>query len=202
MALPPVLEKGLQNYWLKRGIRLGLLADVHLKELSGELGGLDLFIISAGMGELNEMLDFELEKRSIDTHIYGFTYIADWAFHFFQKQESGHLVGITSVAGIRGNRVAPAYNASKAYQINYLEGFRQKANKWNDQIIITDIRPGFVDTAMAKGDGQFWVAAVNKVIHQIYHAILRKRKVLYVSKRWIIIGLILKWLPGKIYEKF
>lgn len=132
MALPPVLEKGLQNYWLKRGIRLGLPADVHLKELSGELGGLDLFIISAGMGELNEMLDFELEQRTIDTNIYGFTYIADWAFHFFQKQESGHLVGITSVAGIRGNRVAPAYNASKAYQINYLEGFRQKANKWND----------------------------------------------------------------------
>jgi short-subunit dehydrogenase len=94
---------------------LGLPADVHLKELSGELGGLDLYIISAGTGELNEMLDFELEKRTIDTNIYGFTYIADSAFHFFQKQESGHLVGITSVAGIRGNRVAPAYNASKAY---------------------------------------------------------------------------------------
>lgn len=72
--------------------------------------------------------------------------------------------------------MAPAYNASKAYQINYLEGFRQKANKWNGQIIITDIRPGFVDTAMAKGDGQFWVAAVNKVIHQIFSCHFKKKK--------------------------
>jgi NADP-dependent 3-hydroxy acid dehydrogenase YdfG len=55
------------------------------------------------------------------------------------------------VAGLRGSRIAPAYNATKAFQINYLEGFRQKATKLKTPIFVTDIRPGFVDTEMAKG---------------------------------------------------
>ena len=50
----------------------------------------------------------------------------DWAFHFFQKQEWGHLIVISSVGGMRGEGIAPAYNASKAYQINYTEGLEKK----------------------------------------------------------------------------
>ena len=55
-----------------------------------------------------------------------FTEIVDWAINYFEKQKKGHLVVISSIAGIRRSRMAPAYNASKAYQINYLEGLRQK----------------------------------------------------------------------------
>ena len=50
--------------------------------------------------------------------------IADWAFNYFEKQTFGHLVAISSIAGLRGSRQAPAYNATKAFQINYLEGLR------------------------------------------------------------------------------
>ena len=64
--------------------------------------------------------------------------------------------------------MAPAYNASKAYQINYLEGLRQKATKIKNPIYVTDIRPGFVDTDMAKGEGQFWVATKEKAARQIF----------------------------------
>ena len=67
----------------------------------------------------------------------------------------GHLVVITSVGGLRGGGAAPAYNASKAYQINYAEGLRQRVAKSGLPVTITDIRPGLVDTAMAKGEGLF-----------------------------------------------
>ena len=74
-------------------------------------------------------MDFKIEKRTIDTNIYGFTAVADWTFNYFEKQTFGHLVAISSIAGLRGSRQAPAYNATKAFQINYLEALRQKLNK-------------------------------------------------------------------------
>lgn len=172
-----------------------------LEELTTELGGLDLIIISSGTGDINENLDFEIEKRTIETNVIGFTCVADWAFNYFEKQKYGHLVGITSIGGLRGSRQAPSYNATKAYQMNYLEGLRQKATKLKQHIFITDVRPGLVDTEMAKGEGLFWIMPIAKAVRQIFTAIKNKRKVAYVTKRWWIIALILKRLPRLIYDK-
>lgn len=101
----------------------------YLMQLTHELGGLDLLIISSGTGDINKELDFDTEKQTIDTNVSGFTAVADWAFNYFQQQKHGHLVAISSIAGLRGNSQAPAYSATKAYQINYLESLRIKAHK-------------------------------------------------------------------------
>lgn len=170
-----------------------------LEELIDELGGLDLVIFSSGIGEFNEALDFEIEKETINLNVLAFTKICTWVYNYFQKQEFGHLVSISSIAGLRGNKTAPGYNASKAYQINYLEGLRQKSNQ--TKIIITDVRPGFVDTNMAKGDGLFWVASKEKAAIQIYDLIQKKSEIGYISKRWAIIAFILKIVPNFIYKK-
>lgn len=172
-----------------------------LEELTKELGGLDLLVLSAGIGDLNDKLEFEIEKKTIDLNVTGFTNIMDWTFNYFEKQESGHLVAISSAAGLRGSRQAPSYNATKSYQINYLEGLRQKAKKSKKPIVVTDIRPGLVDTAMAKGEGLFWVMPIEKVVKQIFSAIQRKKKVIYVTKRWGILARILKVLPRAVYDR-
>lgn len=173
----------------------------NLEELSNELNGLDLLIISSGTGDLNLNLDFSIEKRTIDTNIIGFTCVCDWAMNYFEKQGHGHLVGISSVAGIRGNKHAPSYYASKSYQMNYLEAMRQKATSLKKAIYVTDIRPGLVDTDMAKGEGLFWIAPVEKAGKQIYKAIKKKKKVAYITKRWRLISAILKRIPNGIYDK-
>ncbi len=172
-----------------------------LEALTAELGRLDLLIISSGTGELNPNLDFTIEKSTIDTNVIGFTCVADWAFNFFGNQGHGHLVAVSSLGGLRGSGEAPAYNASKAWQINYLEGLRQKVRRAKSPVHITDIRPGLVATAMAKGDGLFWVMPVEKTARQIYQAILKKKKVAIVTRRWRIISAILKLLPRSIYER-
>ncbi len=176
------------------------IIEENLDALAAELGGLDLLIISSGTGALNLKLDFEIEKRTIDTNVSGFTCVTDWGFNYFQHQKSGHLVAITSIAGLRGSGVAPSYYATKAFQINYLEGLRQKAKKTKQSIYVTDIRPGFVDTAMALGEGQFWVSTVEKATQQIYNAIKRKKKIVYVTKRWRVITVVLKRIPRLIYD--
>jgi short-subunit dehydrogenase len=172
-----------------------------LTDLANKIGSLDLLILSSGIGDLNEELNFGIENKTNLLNVNAFTEIVDWTFNYFEKQGKGHLVGISSIAGIRGSRMAPAYNASKAYQINYLEGLRQKATKTKKPIFVTDIRPGFVDTDMAKGEGQFWVATKEKAARQIFGIIKRKKGIGYVTQRWWIIAKILRIIPNGIYKR-
>lgn len=171
------------------------------KELVYEMGGLDLMIISSGIGEENRDLNFEIENEVIKTNVLGFTSLADWAMRYFKEQGYGHLVNISSIAGIRGNGIAPSYNATKAYQINYMEGLRINVKDFGSSITVTDVRPGFVDTAMAKGDGLFWVAPVEKAAKQIYRAIQQKKQVIYISRRWKLIGILLKLIPYSLLKR-
>ena len=106
----------------------------YLPKLIKELGGLDLLVFSAGIGNLNKNLGYEVENEANLLNILGFTEVSDWCYRYFLKQGHGHYVAITSLSGIFGSRVAPAYHAAKAYQISYLEGLRQKANKCNKPI--------------------------------------------------------------------
>ena len=172
-----------------------------LEDLVTSLGNVDLVVLSSGTGDINENLDFNIEKKTLDVNIIGFAEVADWAINYFQKQQHGHLVAITSIAGIRGSRQAPAYNASKAFQINYLEGLRQKVTKLNLPFFIIDIRPGFVDTEMAKGNGKFWVAPPEKAAIQILKAIQHKKSVMYVTRRWRLVAALLRLVPGQIYRR-
>ncbi len=127
--------------------------------------------------------------------------MANIAMHHFLSKGSGHLVGISSIAAIRGDDTAPAYNASKAFISNYMAGLRKKISKARLPIVVTDVQPGFVDTAMAKGDGLFWVASPQKAAHQIYTAIEKKKKHVYVTKRWKLIGWLMKIMPEFIYNR-
>lgn len=169
-----------------------------LQALIKKMEDVDIIIISAGTGELG--LNWETEKETIATNVLGFTAMANVAFHYFSSKGSGHIVGISSVGAIRGGGGA-AYNASKAFVGNYLQGLRVHAYKKGKNITITDIQPGFVDTDMAKGTGLFWVATPEKAATQIYSAIRRKKKHAYITRRWRLIAVLLKILPDWVYHR-
>ncbi|MDR2713400.1 MAG: hypothetical protein LBB91_09860 [Clostridiales bacterium] len=73
--------------------------------------------------------------------------------------------------------------------------------KQNLQITVTDIKAGLVDTAMAKGEGLFWVMPLEKATRQIYSALKKKKSEVYVTKRWRLVGFILKRLPKSVVYK-
>ena len=168
--------------------------------LRAELKHIDLAIVCSGTGDINATLDYTVERPTIDTNITGWTFVIDMLYHIFEQQGHGHLVAITSAGGLRGEPMAPAYSASKAYQINYMEALRKKAYKSGNNIHVTDIRPGLVDTAMAKGEGLFWVMPVEKVANQIVAAIRKQKSKAYVTKRWHILAIINKNLPFHLYR--
>lgn len=172
-----------------------------MEKLINEMGGVDLIVISAGTGDINNSLGWHLENETIKTNVSGFAALVNVAMHHFTKKGSGHLVGISSVAALRGGRESPAYNASKAFESNYLEGLRQKVRKSGLPITITDIKPGFVNTAMAKGEGIFWAAEPEKAARQIYRVIKQKKSSAYITRRWRLVAWLIKLLPGFIYER-
>lgn len=139
-----------------------------LSELIQEMGGVDLIVISAGTGFINPDLEWDKEDQTIAVNVSGFAALANVAMHHFLQRGTGHLVNISSLAAIRGNGTAPAYNASKAFESNYMGGLRQKIIKLSLPVTLTDIQPGFVDTAMAQGEGLFWIAPLEKAAKQIY----------------------------------
>ena len=162
----------------------------------------DLIIQSSGVGFVNPKLEWDKEEQTMLTNVLGVTKLYNLAYNLFKKQQFGHLVGITSIASLRGSRAAPVYFASKAYQKSYLEGLYIKTKTIKSkQVFITDIRPGFVDTPMALGDGIFWMVPVNKAAQQIYSAIKNKKRVAYISKRWRFIAWVLKIAPAWLLKK-
>ena len=169
--------------------------------LYSELKHIDLAIVCSGTGDINASLDYAVERPTIDTNVMGWTFVVDTLYNIFEQQGHGHLVSITSAGGLRGEPMAPAYSASKAYQINYMEALRKKAYKSGNHIHVTDIRPGLVNTAMAKGEGLFWVMPVEKVANQIITAITKKMSKAYVTKRWHILAIINKNLPYALYKR-
>ena len=172
-----------------------------LQQLVESLGGLDLLVISAGTGEPSMDLNWEIDKKTVATNVNGFIEIANWAFNYFVKQEHGHLATISSIAAVRGGSWAPAYNASKAFQSSYLNGLSVKATKLKKDIAITCIQPGFVKTKMAQSNKLFWVVPVDKASRQIIRAIEKKKRMVFISRRWWLVAQLLKYMPHWLYKK-
>lgn len=175
----------------------------HLNELLEEMRDVDIIVINSGTGHDNPVLEWSKEKPSIDVNVRGFTAMAVTATNYFIKRGKGHIVGISSVAGIRPFRLCPAYGASKAYIIFYLDGLRNKFTQEGfNNIHITDIRPGFVYTDLTKDNGKmFWVSNVEKAGKQIYEAIIKKKKRAYVTKRWKLVAFLMRLIPNCIYNR-
>ena len=173
----------------------------HIRALIDTIGGLDLLIYNSGYGDPSLQLDPEVEELTTKTNVNGFVSAVTVAFNFFVEQGYGQIALISSVGALRGNSWAPSYSASKAYMSVYAEGLNLKANKLEKDIVVSDIRPGFINTKMAKGNGRFWVAPVEKAVGQIIHAIDRKKRVSYITRRWWLVAQLMKWVPYGIYKR-
>ncbi len=172
-----------------------------LDELMREMSGVDLIIISAGV--IFQDPGWDEERETIKINVTGFTAMFDYAFNYFCKRGGGHIVGISSVAAIRGGRGSPVYNASKAFVSSLMHGFRIRAWRMGANVCITDIMPGHVSTGMMVGQrGAFWVIPTEQAARQIAAAIRKKRKHAYITPRWRIVAWLMRILPDSVYARF
>jgi short-subunit dehydrogenase len=179
----------------------------HLESLIKKLDGLDLLIYNSGYGEVSDTLDWKIDRQTTLTNVTGFVEIVNYTFNYFVKQGTGQIAATSSIAAVRENSQAPAYGASKAYMSMYMAGLYLKARNTKKRdskisIAITDVQPGFVNTKMAKGKGRFWEASVEKAAWQIFKAIQKKKRKVYITRRWVLIAWLLKWMPHFIIKRF
>jgi len=170
-----------------------------LRNMLMALHDLDLMVINAGVLFHNEKLQWNFEEEMIKVNALGFAAVANVAADYFLQKGSGCIVGISSVAAHRGSGRSPAYNASKAFVSNYMEGLRQKFS--NTAIQVIDIRPGFVDTEMVRGrKGLFGIVSPEKAAEDIYKAIQKGKRIAYVPSWWAVVMWFFRRIPESLYH--
>ncbi|MEC9296313.1 MAG: SDR family NAD(P)-dependent oxidoreductase [SAR324 cluster bacterium] len=117
-----------------------------LHKQADELGGVQIVIANAGVGERSYPGEgtFHLDSKVIEINVLGAMATIDAGTEILKKEGGGQIVGISSVAGFRGLSTTPAYSASKAALSTYMEGIRN--NLKQHKIVVTVLNPGFIDT--------------------------------------------------------
>jgi short-subunit dehydrogenase len=177
-------------------------APERLRELVSKTGGMDLFFLASGIGTQNPELEEEAELRTVRTNALGWTQMVLAAFHYFAEHGGGHIAAISSIAGTRGLGASPAYSATKRYQNTYLEALSQLAHIRKLNIAFTDIRPGFVRTALLN-DGHNYPLQMEApfVAKKIVSAIRRKKRVVVIDWRYRILVFVWRLIPRFVWER-
>ena len=181
-----------------------------LKQLIMKTGGMDVFLLSSGIGKQNLSLCPDIELQTAATNVSGFIRMVNAAYHYFEQQGKGHIAVISSIAGTKGLGSAPAYSAtkrfqntyldasSKKYQQTYLTALDQLARMQGLDISFTDIRPGFVATPLLKDDKYPLLMQAPHVASHIVKAISRRKRTAVIDWRYQILvffwNLIPRWL--------
>lgn len=167
-----------------------------LRSLITRLGGMDLFFYASGIGKQNRELKEDIELATMQTNGVGFTRMIGEAYRYFATQGEGHIAAITSIAGTKGLGPAPAYSATKAMQNVYLQALEQQAHARGLKIHFTDIRPGFVDTALLAGNFHYpMMLKPEKVAQEIVSAINSKQHIRVIDWRYRLLTALWRRIP-------
>jgi NADP-dependent 3-hydroxy acid dehydrogenase YdfG len=150
-----------------------------VRTLDGESGGLDLVIANAGVGEKTSPRtpDFASINRMIQVNVAGASATLCGALPGMVERRRGHLVGISSLAGLLAFPGSSTYCASKAYLKMFLDGLRLDVTRFG--IDVTSIHPGFVKSEMTdKNDKQAmpFLMELEPAIELMGRALLQRRQ--------------------------
>jgi len=165
------------------------LADVSTPNYSKVLGSIlidtipDLCLYCAGIGEKIDFARLENEINIFNVNLMGMVQTVTQVIPSMLQQKKGHFIGLSSVADILLSEEAPSYHASKAGFSNYLEGLGLALKETG--VAVSNIRFGFVDTKMAKGDKKPFMISVDEAVRHVF-ACMSKKPVRYTAPKIII----------------
>ena len=173
-----------------------------LLALIDRLGRMDLYFHASGIGKQNRTLEEDIELNTMETNAVGFTRMIGTAYRYFAQQGKGHVAAITSIAGTKGLGPSPAYSATKALQATYLQALEQQAHQRGLNIHFTDIRPGFVDTALLSGTFHYpMLMRPETVARDIVNSIYRHRHVRVIDARYRVLTFFWRLIPNWIWRR-
>jgi short-subunit dehydrogenase len=174
-----------------------------LRDCAGELGGLDIVIVNAGVAFMARIGEgkFDQMRTTIDINLCGAMATAEAAVELFREQGRGQLVGISSIAALRGMKGQGAYSASKAGFGKYLEALR--CETYGEPITVTELAPGYIDTDLNRAvTSRPFVVSAEKGTRIMADLIERKVSFRYVPPwPWTLVAQFMKLLPISMLRK-
>jgi len=173
------------------------------QEAIAAIGHCDLFIYNAGVMYHGDGLTAETatDRETMEVNAVAAVEMLGLAANYFREARRGQIAGISSIAGDRGRKGNPAYNASKAALTTYLEGLRSRLHPFG--VTVSTVKPGFLGTKLtAEKSGLFWVAPPEEAARIIADRLERRHEVFYVYRRWGLFGLALHHVPRFLFKRF
>ena len=173
-----------------------------LRAAEKALGGLDVTLIAHGSLPDQKACEasVELTLKEIDTNALSVITLATRLAERFEKQGSGTLAVISSVAGDRGRQSNYVYGAAKGMVSLFLQGLRNRLARKGVQVVT--IKPGFVDTPMTAAfpKGALW-AKPETIARGIVRAVERGADEVYLPGFWRIIMLVIRHIPERVFKR-
>lgn len=180
-------------------------AQATLLAVDDEVGGLDLVIANAGVdrprwsGKLRWAEDCE---PVIAVNVTGMVATVTALLPRMVERKRGHVAATSSLAKYRGLPRFAVYAGSKAFVSNFLETLRIDLR--GTGVSVTDIRPGFVRTAMTEGgkNPMPFLMDADEAAALIWKGLRQRRRV--VEFPWPLVAALStsKHLPAELYETF
>ena len=173
-----------------------------LFSLIDELGSMDMYFHSSGIGHQNANLDADIELNTLETNGTGFTRMVGAAFRYFRDKGKGHIAVISSIAGTKGLGIAPAYSATKRFQNTYIDALEQLASMKKLDIRFTDIRPGFVATNLLN-DGKKYpmLMKTDYTARLIVKALNSKKRIAVIDWKYRILVFFWRLIPRCVWKR-
>jgi short-subunit dehydrogenase len=170
-----------------------IVAEVQDDEYPGRLKSalekgepVDLCVFCAGIGEMLDLSSMEAEAEILNVNLLGMVKTASCVIPLMVERGKGHFIGLSSVADEMLSPEAPSYHASKAGFSNYLEGLALALRRKG--VHVSNVRFGFVDTKMAKGDVKPFMMGVERAAGHLLSCI-EKKPIRYTAP-WFVIPLV------------
>ena len=162
-----------------------------------------LFCATGYLGEGTEegLYDNKNTERIIDINYAKLVPVLNFFAEKMERQRSGNMIVLSSVAGDRGRQSNFIYGSAKAGLTAYLSGLRNYL--YNKKVHVMTVKPGFMDTKMTEGLplNPKLTATPKQAAESIYKAYKSQKNVAYVLPIWSIIMLIIKNIPEFIFKK-
>ena len=164
----------------------------------------DVVIANAGISVGFDTADFddlEVLRATFETNNLGIAA----TFHPFVaamgQRGSGRLVGIASVAGIRGLPGHGAYSASKAAAISYCESLRVECA--SSGVKVVTLLPGYIDTPLTQGNrySMPFLMPVEAFADRAFAAIVAGDSYRVIPWQMGLVAKLLRLLPNALYDR-
>ena len=144
---------------------------------------------------------FNETKKIIDTNFTGITSLLNIIANDYEKNKSGTIIGLSSVAGDRGRKSNYVYGSAKSAFSTFLSGLRARLHKSNIHVIT--VKPGFVLTKMTKHIKlpNYLTANPTDVAQDIFNAFKNKKNIIYSKWFWKWIMFVIKIIPEYLFKR-